>query len=413
MKKIVTTIIILLLLSTTTQAQTRSVENYDYERNSVYSSTYSSDYSIACDNNRPKVIKLEQGQEVKLTIMDTIMVKHFVYHPSNSNNSKKIKYLTWNELNQEQKDEYRRTITKQRNRNYFVRDSIEKADQNNKFVARIAEQQRIKKFEEDSKHKKDSLNLVEKNKNVNGWSNKDFADNYYKMSPKNLVVVERHVKVGGYLQTTLDKKYACLLLPISDRNISYIDCDVNNLVSFNEIKPIDIIEILNYGENGTVLLRNKKTAQLYIGDYNVIFHQHDMFDVNSVLFSKVVEKEESKVLSVEEVAIQNRYKNILTTYKTKLARINAICDKKAYEVRYTNGSVAYDTRRFSKLDKKEYNELDLWFEKANQTLWVEIREDETILNGNNDIMEKLLENDKWLNLKVGLEQSQSIEHIYN
>lgn len=391
MRKLIT---ILLLLSTTAQAQ----QYYKL----INGNLFSKEEPLHIIEVKGEVFRNERG----------VITEYRVLNMWGKMTARKYEKLTNDEKGFFEYLDYKYAVKKR-----LASDSIKRIEQKIQQANALIKEIKIKKtndslFVVEQNKVMDRLRL-EKEKNVNGWSNEDFVENYYKMSPINLVVVERHVKVGGYLQTTLDKKYACLLLPISDRNISYINCDANNLVSFNVIKPSDIIEVLNYGENGTVLLKNKKTDQLYIGDYNVIFHQHNAFDVNSVLFSKIVKKEEPKVLSVEEIAIQNRYKNILTTYKLKLARINAICNKKAYEVKDFYGVVRYNTKLFTQADKKEYNQLDLWIEKANSTLWVTVKEDEYLLNENNNIMEELLANDKWLNLKVGLEQSQSIEHIYN
>lgn len=399
MKKLIATITLLLLLSTTVQSQ----QYYKLINGDLYS-TDSPSHIIQVNG---EVTRNESGEITEYRVI---------------NKRNKTTVSSYDKLTNDEKGffeflNYRYALKKKQESDDIKRDEQkilqEKAIQDeikNKKNKKIKDSLAVEK----QKISEDSLR-IKKEKNVNGWDvdlDNEHYENTYKINMKLLPIVERQTKVGGYFQTILDKEYAFSVLPVGDYNISYKNCNVQDLVSLNIFKSTDVFCVMSYGDDGIVLIQNKKTEQMYIGDRNVIFRQPDIFK-QETLFTEVEEKIAPKVLSVEEVAIQNRYKNILTTYKTKLARINAICNKKAYEVRYRNGSVAYDTSRFTKLDKKEYNELDLWFENANGILWGKIKEDELSLNGNNDIMEKLLENDTWLNLKVGLEQSQSIEHIYN
>lgn len=401
MKKLISTITVLLLFNTTLQAQTRSIERYDYKQNSAYSST---DYSSACYDNRPKTIKIEQGQKINLTIMDTVMVNSCVYHPLVSKNGKKINYLLWNELDKEQKDEYTTTISKQIYRQRFVIDSIEKVRQNKI----LAEKFRIQKLEEDNKRKKDSLDLVEKNSNVNQWG---------------IEVNSMRTEEFTFSQTTLNKLireaklnpnyYGDLkMLHVENDNINY-----NEMVESGNGEWYDITKIDPNSTFVTVkisrhlsLIKNIKSGDLFIIREQYLNYCTDIFNCLKTTLAQYKTIDVTKKYTSEEIAILNRYKKVLESGSLCTTTIATIRNRKQYDVVNIFGQHLFDSYKATPIDKKTHNNSIKQIWKLDDE-WKTIREDEKILNGNNKIMEKLLEDDKYLKIKIRMEDLRSTSFI--
>ncbi|MBW4362345.1 hypothetical protein [Flavobacterium taihuense] len=404
MKKIITTITVLLLFITATQAQTQFFEKYDYERNSAYNSTLSTDYSTARRENRPKTITIEQGQGIESTVMDTVMVKSFVYHPSISKNGKKINYLTWDELNQEQKDEYTTTIRKQRKRKIFVQDSIQKAEQNNLLVIQLAEQQRIKKLEEDNKRKKDSLNLVEKNLNVNQWGVEvgSMRTEEFTFSPITLKTLVRAAKLNPDFYGDL------MMLSVENDNVDYNKMDESGKGEWYNITTIDpkLVFVTVKISRNLSLIKLVKSGALFIIKEQYLNYCTDMFNCLNTTLAQYKTIDVTQKYTTEEIAILNRYKKVLSSGSPCTTTIATIRNRKQYDFVNRYGQHFFDSDKVTPIDKQNHNNSIKKIWKLDEE-WKTIREDETLLNGNNKIMEKLLEDDKYLQIKVRMEDMYS------
>lgn len=400
MKKIITTITVFLLFSTTTQAQTQSYEEYDYERNSAYNSTLSTNYSTARNENRPKTIKIGQGQEIKLTVMDTVMVKSFVYHPSIPKNGKKINYLTWDELNQEQKEEYTITIRKQRTRKIFVKDSIQKVEQNKILV----EQQRIKKLEEDNKRKKDSLDLVKKDLNVNQWGIEtgSMRTEEFIFSPTTLKKLVREAKLNPDFYGDL------MMLSVENDNVDYNKMDKSGEGEWYNISEIDpnLVFVTVKISRNLSLIKIVKNGNLFIIKEQYLNYCADTFNCLKTTVAQYKTIDVTKLYTPEEIVILNRYKKVLNSGSLSTTTIATIRNRKQYDVVNRYGQHFFDSAKVTPIDKQNHNNSIKQIWKLDEE-WRTIREDETLLNGNNKIMEKLLEDDKYLKIKVRMEDMYS------
>lgn len=188
------------------------------------------------------------------------------------------------------------------------------------------------------------------------------------------------------------------MLAVSNEDVDYQvhKRDKSILISMSTIKPTDVFVKLKNSRELT-LIKNVKSNQLYIIEEKYINYQSDMFKPESLVIKYKKAPTALIALSPQEIALIGRYKKVLTNGSTCTQTITTISNKKQYAFRD-----GFDPRKVTAIDKKAYNGAikKLW---SLNSEWKTIREDETLLNKDNKLMEKLMDVEKYRNIKIRME----------
>jgi len=397
MKKLIYTFL-LLIAATISQAQLHEITRYqeavvsDLKAEHKMSSTFNKD--------RPESYNIENGVLAKLDVKEIKTIGEYDYYPNVTANGKKVKYLTWFEMDEIQKDYYNTIIGKIKERQFFVQDSVRKAEQNKM----LAEQQRIKNLEIDRKYKKDSLAQTEKKSNVNRWGINvgSMRTEEFTFSATTLKKLVREAKLNPAFYGDL------VMLKVENDNVDYNEMDRSGegeWYNISEIDPNLVFVTVKISENLS-LIKSIKSGNLFIIKEQYLNYCADMFNCLKTTLAQYKTIDVQKTYTPQEIVILNRYKKVLDSGNICTTTIATIVNRKQYDVMNKYGQHLFDPRKVTPIDKQNHNNSIKKIWKLDEE-WRTIREEEKLLNGNNKIMEKLLEDDKYLKIKVRMEDMYS------
>lgn len=397
MKKLIYTFL-LLIAGTVSQAQLHEITPYQEAVASELKGKHK--ISPTFDKDRPESYNIENGVLAKLDITDIQTVGKFDYYPNVTKNGKKVKYLTWFEMDETQKDYYNTIIRKVRERQIFVQDSTNKVEQNKI----LAEQKRIKMLEIDRKYKKDSLADVERKLNINEWGIDvgDMRTEKFTFSATTLTKLIREAKLNPSFYGDL------VMLKVENDNVDYNDMDASGNGEWFNIAEIDLnlVFITVKISRKLSLIKNVKNGDLFIIKDQYLNYCADMFNCLKTTLAQYKTIDVIKTYTPVEIVILNRYKKVLSAGNVCTTTIATITNRKQYDFMNIYGQHFFDSEKVTPIDKQNHNNSikKIWqLDKE----WKTIREDEQLLNGNNKIMEKLLEDEKYLKIKYTMETMHS------